>query len=236
MANGTYEVCNVVTDNAGHSATARLTLTIANLAPLGPAAPLGSTGTARGRGVRPGRAKGAHEAQGRASAHEASHRNRAGETALGEPGRRRPRPRRRRAQQGAIAARAGRRARDLPGARRVGSPPAARRTARARRPLRLRSQRQRLAGGEGAGDAGRARPPAAVDGKRPAGRAAAALEAAPWHCVLQPPVVPQRKTRARGVALPHASTARCARWRQARTSGTCGRRSGTRAPRPRSAR
>jgi hypothetical protein len=48
MANGTYEVCNVVTDNAGHSATARLTLTIANLAPLGPAAPLGSTGTAAG--------------------------------------------------------------------------------------------------------------------------------------------------------------------------------------------
>jgi len=46
MANGTYEVCNVVTDNAGHSATARLTLTIANLAPVGPAAPLGSTGTA----------------------------------------------------------------------------------------------------------------------------------------------------------------------------------------------
>jgi hypothetical protein len=43
LANGTYEVCNVVTDNAGHSATARLTVTIANLAPLGPAAPLGST-------------------------------------------------------------------------------------------------------------------------------------------------------------------------------------------------
>jgi hypothetical protein len=50
LANGTYEVCNVVTDNAGHSATARLALTIANLAPLGPGAPapLGTGATATG--------------------------------------------------------------------------------------------------------------------------------------------------------------------------------------------
>ena len=122
-------------------------------------------GQQRAAAFRPGRAEGAHEAQGRRSRVK---RHRTGivpvrlrwvnpaaadlDRVVAVLNKR------------AIAARAGRRARDLPGARRVGRAPAARRTARARRPVRLRSQRQRLAGGEGAGDPGRARPPAAVDG------------------------------------------------------------------------
>jgi hypothetical protein len=39
VANGSYEVCNVVTDNAGHTATAVAALTVANLQPLVVASP-----------------------------------------------------------------------------------------------------------------------------------------------------------------------------------------------------
>jgi hypothetical protein len=48
VANGTYDVCNVVTDNAGHSATATVTVTVANLQPLGvaAAAPVAAPGSA----------------------------------------------------------------------------------------------------------------------------------------------------------------------------------------------
>jgi hypothetical protein len=38
LANGSYDVCNVVTDNAGHSATATLTVTVSNLPQLPAAA------------------------------------------------------------------------------------------------------------------------------------------------------------------------------------------------------
>lgn len=39
LANGAYDVCNVVTDNAGHVAIAKLTLTVANTPPPAPPAP-----------------------------------------------------------------------------------------------------------------------------------------------------------------------------------------------------
>ena len=39
LANGAYDVCNVVTDNAGHSATATLTVTVSNLKPPAAARP-----------------------------------------------------------------------------------------------------------------------------------------------------------------------------------------------------
>jgi hypothetical protein len=40
VASGSYEVCNVVTDNAGHTATATLSVTVANAQPLSPAQPV----------------------------------------------------------------------------------------------------------------------------------------------------------------------------------------------------
>ncbi|HSS58254.1 MAG TPA: hypothetical protein VLK59_09605, partial [Solirubrobacteraceae bacterium] len=40
LANGAYDVCNVVTDKAGHRTTATQTVTIANLAPLAASAPV----------------------------------------------------------------------------------------------------------------------------------------------------------------------------------------------------
>ena len=46
VANGAYEVCNVVTDNAGHVTTARLTVTVANPGPI--AAPAASAAVASG--------------------------------------------------------------------------------------------------------------------------------------------------------------------------------------------
>ncbi|MDX6563527.1 MAG: hypothetical protein QOD65_3341 [Gaiellales bacterium] len=40
VANGAYDVCNVVTDNAGRVAVATITVTVANVAPVPPAAPV----------------------------------------------------------------------------------------------------------------------------------------------------------------------------------------------------
>jgi hypothetical protein len=58
LASGTYEVCNVVTDNAGHSATARLTVTVVDSSPLGPTSPaLQGAAAAAGTAARAGAAR-----------------------------------------------------------------------------------------------------------------------------------------------------------------------------------
>ena len=206
MANGTYEVCNVVTDNAGHSATARLTRDHRQpRAAAAPAAPLRlAPGRRQARGARPGRAQGAHEAQGRAPA---STKHRTGivpvrlrwvnpaaadlDRVVAVLNKR------------AIAARAGRRPRDLPGARRVGrasrcasdsartSPCSPSTTAAMSR--RRRGCRVSLAA---------LVPLRPLTGKRPAGRAAAALEAAPGTAYYNLQLFHNGTTRARGLALP----------------------------------
>ena len=97
---GSYDVCNTVTDRAGYSTTAVVTVTVANAVPIpAPVAPVPvastsaappATRAARGdagcSARRPERAGGPDEAGRHPAAFEARHRPDPADAALGEPG------------------------------------------------------------------------------------------------------------------------------------------------------
>ena len=108
VANGAYEVCNVVTDNAGHVTIASTTVTVANPVPLGAPAGAAASAASAVAGVTPSsrrrqlgrqaRSRRAAQAERQAGACQGGREARAADAALGQADRRRPRPHRRRAQ------------------------------------------------------------------------------------------------------------------------------------------
>ena len=123
LANGSYDVCNVVTDNAGHVAIAKLTLTVANPPPPVPPAPPAVTpvappvtivGTVIGGGADTTAPGAPTQAERRPAPREDPGGEGQGHRALGQSRGARPRPRRRHPQPETRAPRPGRRQQGLP--------------------------------------------------------------------------------------------------------------------------